>query len=107
RVSVASFQFSSCRLIGLSLHDLDGVPIRIADHNCFPESRLAVRQLHSAGRNESGPAVPESLRGFSRIDPQESGLPVNQVIGLLLRRKWAPVARSQVFQKLDTWPRPS
>src|SRR4051812_34568347 len=79
--------------------------VRIADRNCFPESRLTVRQLYSSRGHKGGPAVPESLRGFFRADPQESGLPVNQVIGLLLRRKWTPVARGQVFEELDSWPR--
>src|SRR3974377_1274394 len=85
--------------LGLPFHDLNGVTIRIADRDCFPESRLAVRQLYSSRRNESGPAVPESLRGFIHADPQESGLPMDEVIGLLLRRKWAPVAGCQVLEK--------
>src|ERR1041385_4425763 len=88
-----------------SLHDLDGVSIRVADRDCFPESRLAIRQLYSSGRAESGPAVPESLRGLIHADPQESGLPVDQVIGLFLRRVQAPVLRRQVFKKFDAWPR--
>src|SRR5436305_15027568 len=29
--------------LGLTFHDLNGVPIRIADRDCFPESRLHVR----------------------------------------------------------------
>src|SRR5215470_11514925 len=29
--------------LGLPFHDLNGVPIRVADRDCFPESRLAVR----------------------------------------------------------------
>src|SRR6516164_6935622 len=79
--------------------------VRIAGRNGFPESRSAVRQLYSSGGYESGPAVPESLRGFVHADPQESGLPVDEVIGLLLRRKWAPVARRQVLEKFDPRPR--
>src|SRR5215471_7780155 len=90
---------------GLPFHDLNSVPIRIADRDCFPESRLAVRQLYSSCGYESGPAVPESLRGFVHADPQESGLPVDQVIGLFLQRKGASVTRSQVFEKLDPWSR--
>src|SRR5215471_18502410 len=90
---------------GLPFHDLNSVPIRIADRDCFPESRLAVRQLYSSCGYESGPAVSESLRGFIHADPQESGLPVEEVIGLLLRRKRTPVARRQVFEKLDPWSR--
>src|SRR3954447_11080426 len=85
----------------LALHDLNGVTVRVADHNCFAESRPVVRQLDSSRGNEGGPAVPESLRGLIRADPQESGLPVDQVAGLLLRRKWTSVARRQVFEKLD------
>jgi len=79
--------------------------IRVADRDGFPESRLAIRQLDSSGRNESGPAVPESLRGFIHAYPQESGLPVDQVIGLFLRRIRAPVLRREVFKKFDAWPR--
>jgi len=89
----------------LSLHDLDGVSIRVADRDCFPESRFTIRQLDSSGRNEGGPAVPESLRGFIHAHPQESGLPVDQVIGLLLRRIRTPVLRRQVLKKLDAWSR--
>jgi len=91
-------------LLGLPFHDLNGMTIWVAERDCFPESRLAVRQLYSSGSNESGPAVPESLRGFIHADPQESGLPVEEVIGLLFRRKRTPVARSQVFEKLEPWP---
>src|SRR5204863_9556789 len=69
------------------------------------EPRPVVRQLDSSRGNKSGPAVPESLHGFIRADPQESGLPVDQVIGLLLRRKRTPIARRQVFEKLDAGPR--
>src|SRR5438477_11801939 len=76
--------------------------IRVAERDCFPESHLAVRQLHGSGRDESGPAVPESLRGFVHTDPQKSGLPVNQVVSLLLRRKRAPIARRQVFEELNS-----
>src|SRR6516164_1213145 len=75
--------------------------VRIAGRNGFPESRSAVRKLHSSGGHESGPAVPESQRGFVHADPQESGLPVDEVIGLFPRRKWVPVVRRQVLEKFD------
>src|SRR6516164_6347820 len=75
--------------------------VRIAGRNGFPESRSAVRKLHSSGGHESGPAVPESLRGFVHADPQESGLPVDEVVGPLLRRKRATIARRQVLEEFD------
>src|ERR1041385_8165738 len=36
-------------LLGLPFHDLNGMTIRVAERDCFPESRLAVRQLYSPG----------------------------------------------------------
>src|SRR3954451_6028464 len=37
----------------------------------------------------------------STLIPKKFGLPVDEVVGLLLWRKWTPVARRQVFKKLN------
>src|SRR5215831_11172309 len=79
--------------------------IRVADRDCFPEPRLAVRQLDGPGGYESGPAGPQRPRRIVGARAQEPGLPVDQVVGLLLRRIGAAVARRQVFEKLDARPR--
>src|SRR5206468_35730 len=66
----------------------NGVAVRVAKRYGFPESHLAVQ-----------------LDGARGHDAQEPGLPVDQVVGLLLRRVRTPVARRQVFEELDARPR--
>ena len=48
----------------LLFRDLDGMSIRVADRNCFPEPRLAVRQFDGSGRYESRPGLSQGSRGI-------------------------------------------
>src|SRR5262245_58019713 len=99
RLSCFIFFLLDWQMDCLLLRDLDGMSIRVADCDCFPEPCLAVRQLDCPGGYESGPAVPQRPRRIVGARAQEPGLPVDQVIGLLLRRIGTAVARRQVFEK--------
>jgi hypothetical protein len=86
----------------LSLHDLNSVPVRIADGDALPETCLAIRQIDRAGGEECGFPIAQRSHRLVSSGAQEARVPVDQVVHPSFLRVGATVARRQILQKLDS-----
>src|SRR6266566_6747638 len=85
------------------LHDLEDVPVRIADQEPVREAQLAPAKRDRARGDERRARLAEGACSVA-VAAHQPGLPVRHVVGALIGRYRPAVAGRQVLEELDAGP---